>query len=347
MSNTVICRVIKTHRDFKGRIIGYKIQSASGEIADIKSEPIKEAIMNGKVLCENLKLTSDNRLISGVPLNSTFEKIANTIASKTTGHREKTITNNFKYIAQLDADSMLYASLDVSSGIYFKNSGSNIEIKIISETSINDVIHTLNKKLNSKEDTMDIKEFNNTVPDLKAAAKIINEYELKTRKDNSCVAKDIKNVTISILIVDGTRVVSAVVNDDYTIREIHGQQFYTMLDKGQFRNIDRDCSFIKGEQKPIIVRNDRCNEYAVLDLLVPSITSGDFVTVEDVLKYNPVQISEEQKSKLYGYNVGLMSFESANVDPRNKQVLTTKKILIVITRQGVRQVAVGGLQWKL
>ena len=58
---TVKC--IEKFRNNSGQIIGYRLQDINGQIRDVKSECLKQAIKNNQISVLNLKLTSDNRLL--------------------------------------------------------------------------------------------------------------------------------------------------------------------------------------------------------------------------------------------------------------------------------------------
>lgn len=56
-------KCINKIRDGKGKIIGYTLQSSTGETKNVEKNSLKEAIRNGKIGIVNMTLTSDNRLI--------------------------------------------------------------------------------------------------------------------------------------------------------------------------------------------------------------------------------------------------------------------------------------------
>ena len=58
---TVTC--IKKFRDKQNQIYGYRLQDNNGQIKDVKSNELKEAIKRNQINVINLKLTTDNRLI--------------------------------------------------------------------------------------------------------------------------------------------------------------------------------------------------------------------------------------------------------------------------------------------
>lgn len=55
--------VNKIRDNRNGKIIGYTIQSSTGETKDVDKDKLKEAVRNGKVNIVNMTLTSDNRLV--------------------------------------------------------------------------------------------------------------------------------------------------------------------------------------------------------------------------------------------------------------------------------------------
>lgn len=60
----ITAKCISKFRDKQGRIYGYRLQDNNGVIKDIKAENLKSAIYNKQISVTNIKLTSDNRLIS-------------------------------------------------------------------------------------------------------------------------------------------------------------------------------------------------------------------------------------------------------------------------------------------
>ena len=64
-------KCVQKIRNKNNTIIGYKIQDSQGNIRDISSKDLKQAIVKGTVDVINLKLTSDNRLIDIQPVEQT------------------------------------------------------------------------------------------------------------------------------------------------------------------------------------------------------------------------------------------------------------------------------------
>lgn len=56
-------KCINKIRDGKGKIIGYTLQSSTGETKKVEKNSLKEAVRNGKIGIINMTLTSDNRLV--------------------------------------------------------------------------------------------------------------------------------------------------------------------------------------------------------------------------------------------------------------------------------------------
>lgn len=59
----LVLTVIQVFRKTNNRIYGYKLQDDKGNIKDITSEQLKQALKNNKVKLLNYKLTNDNRII--------------------------------------------------------------------------------------------------------------------------------------------------------------------------------------------------------------------------------------------------------------------------------------------
>lgn len=60
---SVKCKAIGKITNKKNETIGYKLIDTVGNIMDVPSKQIKNAISSGQIQCVNLKITSDNRLI--------------------------------------------------------------------------------------------------------------------------------------------------------------------------------------------------------------------------------------------------------------------------------------------
>ncbi len=60
-------KCINKIRDGKGKIIGYTLQSSTGETKKVEKNSLKEAVRNGKIGIVNMTLTSDNRLVDKRP----------------------------------------------------------------------------------------------------------------------------------------------------------------------------------------------------------------------------------------------------------------------------------------
>ena len=73
-------KCIQKFRDKNNNIYGYRLQDANGQLKDIKSHELKQAIASGSIQVVNLILTSDGRLISK---ESTSNKNSNELAKKT------------------------------------------------------------------------------------------------------------------------------------------------------------------------------------------------------------------------------------------------------------------------
>ena len=63
-------KCIKKYRDYKGKIIGYKLQDSCGAIRDVSASELKQAIYSKKIYVENLKLTVDWRLVDNKHRNT-------------------------------------------------------------------------------------------------------------------------------------------------------------------------------------------------------------------------------------------------------------------------------------
>lgn len=63
MKDTIICKCIKKFRNKQGKIIGYRLQDTKGQIKDVSTTDVKNAIKQCKINIINLQLTTNNRLI--------------------------------------------------------------------------------------------------------------------------------------------------------------------------------------------------------------------------------------------------------------------------------------------
>ena len=70
-------------RDKNNIIIGYNLTDRTGKTAYIDAKNVKSAIASGKIAVDNLKLTSDGRLISVNPDNTNDNKDRSEINIKT------------------------------------------------------------------------------------------------------------------------------------------------------------------------------------------------------------------------------------------------------------------------
>ena len=82
----VRCKCIGKFRNKHGIIIGYRLQDYDGKVMDARAEIVKRCVANNQLLVENLKLTSDNRLVDCCSnehqRNSTSEVHGNQAANK-------------------------------------------------------------------------------------------------------------------------------------------------------------------------------------------------------------------------------------------------------------------------
>lgn len=62
----VQAKCVQKFRDKHGNIFGYRLQDQSGNIRDVKSDELKQAMKSQQLDVINLTLTSDNRLIDGI-----------------------------------------------------------------------------------------------------------------------------------------------------------------------------------------------------------------------------------------------------------------------------------------
>ena len=87
----MMCRCTERYKDKSGKITGYKVIIENGRIAKFTPEMIKNVMASGQFVFDNLKLTSDNRVLcdknvvdivveSGIPVKSTDCK--NTLSDK-------------------------------------------------------------------------------------------------------------------------------------------------------------------------------------------------------------------------------------------------------------------------
>ena len=339
MEQALLCRSVKTLTGTNGKVIGYRIVCIDGSSADVKKDNLKNAIANGKILCANLRLSSDGRLINSNIESSTFENIANTIANNTGGHRDKTVINGFEFIVRFRNRYVLHSRVDLAGGVYFTDTELNASTKILSDKSIADAINIINKNTNGGEKKMihpDFYEASN-VPNLRDAARKIEEYNRKELKNrvNSCAAQDNQLRTVNVLVVRGTSIVAAIINDKYTVTEIDGKAFYSILEDSRFSNIDRNCNIIKGTQKFLILKEEAYRESAILNLLIPSIASADFLSADEICKFKLKRIPENTKDNKITHTGIKNRLECAYVNTPNKQIVTTKEFVLAITSEYV------------
>lgn len=77
----IVARSIQKFRDKNNNIIGYRLQDANGQIKDIDSANLKQAIRNKSIHVINLKLTTDGKLIDSKDKTVNIENKPKTVSN--------------------------------------------------------------------------------------------------------------------------------------------------------------------------------------------------------------------------------------------------------------------------
>lgn len=73
--DNLVVKCIDRYKDRNSIIKGYLLEDKNGDTLKVTTEQLKKALYNYKVSCENLKLTSDNRIIYKETCESTSDKL--------------------------------------------------------------------------------------------------------------------------------------------------------------------------------------------------------------------------------------------------------------------------------
>lgn len=122
----IICKCIEKFRDKQGRIYGYKLIDANNQIKDMTSNALKKAINNNQIQVENLKLTSDGRLVDRKVTNKGFlrdlgsKSIKSREVATACANRIASIVNNTasKCVDYNESENELIMWFDIGKVIY-------------------------------------------------------------------------------------------------------------------------------------------------------------------------------------------------------------------------------------
>jgi hypothetical protein len=94
----MILTVISKNKDKHNKVIAYKLKSPGGQSIEVTPQMLKAAILNGKVTLDNMRLTSDHRLIDIKSNNDDLIILNNNLIEKIRMFKNDNGTTNFTYV---------------------------------------------------------------------------------------------------------------------------------------------------------------------------------------------------------------------------------------------------------
>ena len=308
------CIAVKQWHDQYGKSMGYTLKDEKGQLMDVPTEKIKEAMLNNLVSIENLRITSDNKLITKeISFKDAMPKVNVKLE-----HYPYDKNNNMLVIFYDNQKAWFMPTYEYNKILQFLNTNKNLNYKYENASlSFEDIVSKYN---------------------------IPNYREEYLEKFCNSIIDNIK-YTLEFLVLDDNKPYKSVVSytDDYdynVIKELNSDETIRVINSVGFKNLTAINNSLKISQihKPTIVRRSDNNEAIILN--DRSISTQSLILVKPKINIYDIynNLSSKEKYNVHMKHKGkhaIMNNFELIVNYLRNEIISDADILYCITNKGV------------